>query len=132
MAIGYHHSFSKTLVLFDKALDTLDDEDSPNYPDAQIIRATMHNNLIMRILRAKFIDSDVPVEVLKDTFKIARILGVTLGYLYGEITEMPEKQDPYILQMKALMATSSEEDKKMILDFANMYLNNRYPDLRKK
>ncbi|MCL2841782.1 MAG: helix-turn-helix domain-containing protein [Defluviitaleaceae bacterium] len=256
MAIGYHPSFSKTLVLFDKALDTLDDEDSPNYLDAQIIRATMHNNLSIRILRAKFIDSDVPVEILENTFKlcydflmpicisqkkpqkyfleirrgvfennvpmitgglktlldmgekkryqavkaeivelllyvedeldtrlkniifghqvrkqrkfinmsslkladlldisqnavtaiergdsgaspmrakrIAQILGVTLGYLYGEITEMPEKQDPYIVKIKALLMNASEEDKKIATDLTEAYLSSRYPNTDKR
>jgi len=64
--------------------------------------------------------------------RIAQILGVTLGYLYGEITEMTEKQDPYVIKMKALLMNASEEDKKIVTDVAEAFLSSRYPNTGEK
>jgi len=249
--IGYHPSFHKTLDIFDKALKLFDIEGRMSIPKFREICATLHLNLTARVLRARFIDTDVPLELLEATFErsykflmpvfisknfpqryqlemrrgllennvpmitnalnalektgnknryhaakgtlveylyyvkseldtplqkivfghnlrkyrklikmsssqlaelldvpqntitgiergdegvslkrasyIAQILEVQVDYLLGNKTAAPAIQDPFIIDMKARMATASEEDKKMILDLTDAYLNNRYP-----
>jgi len=67
-AITAHQDFNKTRSLFQEALDLLNDEEYVNDEKYKMIGFTMHFNMTMRIIRAKYHDPGIDMSMLDDLF----------------------------------------------------------------
>jgi len=69
LIITAHPDFNKTLSLFQEALDLLNDEEYVNDAKYKKLNFSMHFNMTMRIIRAKYQESGVDISMLDGLFK---------------------------------------------------------------